>query len=120
MKKILYLNLIFLLLFSLNISANEDTKLINKISKNLRCIVCQGQSVYDSQSEFAISVKSLIQKKIKEGKNEEEIYTFFEQRYGEWILYNPRFSKNTIFLWLFPLILFLLAAIYIARRITIK
>ena len=120
MKKILFLNLTFLLIFSSHITANEDTKLINKISKNLRCIVCQGQSVYDSQSEFAISVKSLIQKKIKEGKNEDEIYTFFEQRYGEWILYNPRFSKNTIFLWLFPLILFLLAAIYIARRITIK
>ncbi len=48
--------------------ANNNNVLVNKISKNLRCLICQGQSVYDSQSDFAISMKLLIKKKIRRGK----------------------------------------------------
>ena len=53
--------------------------MVDKISKNLRCLICQGQSVYDSQSDFAISIKILIQKKIKDGKTEIEIYEFLKK-----------------------------------------
>mgnify|MGYP000719117814 FL=1 len=50
----------------------------NEITKNLRCLICQGQSVYDSDSEFANSLKIMVGKKIKEGLSEKEIYRFFQ------------------------------------------
>ena len=94
----------------------KNNELINKISKNLRCLICQGQSVYDSQSDFAESVKILIEKKIKEGKNEDEIYKFLKEKYGDWIVYEPDFNKYTYLLWLFPLILFVFGGLLIIRK----
>ena len=104
------------------ISSAQDTndKLINKISKNIRCLVCQGQSVYDSQSDFAISVKLIINRKIEEGFSEKEIYEYLKNQYGEWILYEPEINKKTIFLWLFPLILFTFGGYLIFRKFFIK
>ena len=89
--------LIFLLIFNytkLNSVENND-EIKNKISKNIRCLICQGQSVYDSQSDFAISVKLTIEKKLNEGLNENEIYDFLINQYGEWISYDPKFNKKT-------------------------
>ena len=94
--------------FSLAVNAQDsNSKLINKISKNIRCLVCQGQSIYDSQSDFAISLKLMINKKIEEGYTEEQIYDYLINQYGEWILYDPKFNKNTFFLWLLPILVFL-------------
>ena len=98
----------------------EDLDKVNKISKNLRCLICQGQSIYDSQSDFAISMKALIQKKIDQGRNEKEIYQFLKEKYGEWIVYNPEMNKNTFLLWLIPLILFVFGGILIIRKVSIK
>jgi cytochrome c-type biogenesis protein CcmH len=80
----------------------------NKILKNIRCLICQGQSVYDSESEFASSIKLIVDKKINEGLGEENIYQFLREKYGDWIVYNPQLNKNTYILWLLPLLLFLL------------
>ena len=85
----------------------DEIKTENQIAKNLRCLICQGQSVYDSDSEFALSLKLVIKDKINEGMNEKQIYSFLEQKYGEWILYDPIFNRNTYFLWLLPLLIFL-------------
>ena len=94
--------------FSLAVNAQDsNNKLINKISKNIRCLVCQGQSIYDSQSDFAISLKLMINKKIEAGYTEEQIYDYLINQYGEWILYDPKFNKNTFFLWLLPILVFL-------------
>ena len=99
--------IIIFLLFSLNkISAGELDKR-NKITKNLRCLICQGQSVYDSDSEFANSLKIVVDEKIKEGLSEKQIYDYFKEKYGDWILYDPGINKNTYFLWLLPLLIFL-------------
>ena len=117
--KIILLALLSLFIFE-NIKAENESKLINKISKNLRCLICQGQSVYDSQSDFAISMKTLIQKKIDEGKNESEIYEFLKNKYGEWIIYDPEINKNTFLLWLIPLILFVFGSLLIIRKVSIK
>ena len=116
--------LIFLLslCFFFNISSyaiNNDTKL-DEITKNLRCLICQGQSVYDSQSDFAISMKLIVKKKLDEGKKEEEIYVYLKEKYGEWIVYDPEISKNTILLWVIPLILFIFGGILIIRKVSIK
>ena len=62
-----------------------------------------GQSVYDSELEFANSIKILIDEKINQGQDKKEIYQYLKDRYGQWILYEPEFNKNTYFLWIFPI-----------------
>ena len=111
---------VFYLISFLNISHGANPEKVNQISKNLRCLICQGQSVYDSQSDFALSMKTLIQNKIDEGKNDEEIYDFLKSKYGEWIDYDPEINKNTVLLWVLPLILFVFGGILILRKVSIK
>ena len=118
--KILKLFFIFFLIFSFNHlkADNEDMK--NKITKNLRCLICQGQSVYDSDSEFANSLKVLVDKKLEDGFSEKQIYSFFKDKYGEWILYDPGLSKNTYILWLLPILIFLIGGVIIFKSFIIK
>ena len=97
------LKLILLLYFSFNFSyANEINTKVDQITKNLRCLICQGQSVYDSQSDFAISMKLVVKNKIDEGKEEEEIYDYLKNKYGEWTVYEPELNQNTFLLWSIP------------------
>ena len=119
MSKII--KLIFLLYFSFNFSyANEINTKVDQITKNLRCLICQGQSVYDSQSDFAISVRAVIEKKINDGSSEEEIYEYLKSKYGEWISYEPKLNKFTYLLWLLPLILFIFGGLLIFKKVFIK
>ena len=83
----------FLLSFQKLSIANNISNEVDKISKNLRCLICQGQSVYDSQSDFAISMKLLIKNKIENGESEDQIYDYLKNQYGEWIVYDPEFNK---------------------------
>ena len=118
MKYINYF-LVILLVFNLNSLKADEIKLQNKISKNLRCLICQGQSVYDSDSEFAISLKLVVKDKIKEGLSEDQIYNFLTEKYGEWILYDPKLNKNTYFLWFLPLLIFLFGGAIIIKKLVI-
>ena len=108
----------FLLLILINNSVLADYKIskVDSISKNLRCLICQGQSVYDSQSEFAISVKDLIKKKIEEGNSDNDIYEYLKNKYGDWIMYEPELDKNTLLLWILPLILFVFGGLLIFKK----
>ena len=101
--------LIVLILFkiSLNSVSAESKDLSYKITKNLRCLICQGQSVHDSDSEFAISLKLVVNEKLNEGLSETEIYDFLKDKYGQWILYDPELNKNTYILWVLPLLIFI-------------
>tara|TARA_B100000959_G_scaffold253704_1_gene284812 strand:+ start:11 stop:379 length:369 start_codon:yes stop_codon:yes gene_type:complete len=121
MKLIKFILLLLIIInFSLTKTFSSENKiLIDKISKNLRCLICQGQSVYDSQSEFALSMKLLIKKKLKEGSSEKEIYDFLKNQYGDWIVYDPKFDKKTLLLWGFPLVLFIFGGILIFRKVFI-
>ena len=115
------LKLILLLYFSSNFShANEINTKVDKITKNLRCLICQGQSVYDSQSDFAVSMRLVVKNKIDEGKEEEEIYDYLKKKYGEWIVYEPELNQNTFLLWSIPLILFVFGGLLIIRKVSIK
>ena len=118
--KILKLSLIFLLIFSFNNLMANNEVINSKITKNLRCLICQGQSVYDSDSEFAISIKTLVDKKLEEGFSENQIYDFFKEKYGDWILYDPELNKNTYILWLLPILIFLIGGAIIAKTFIIK
>ena len=84
---------------------NQEQELrARNISKNIRCMVCQNQSIDDSSSLLAKDLRILIRNKIKEGNKDEEIYKFLTDRYGDFILLNPAIKLNTIALWFLPLI----------------
>ena len=112
MKKIIFI-IIYLILSKHAISASEELK--NKIYKNVRCIVCQGQSIYDSDTDFAIDLKKLISKKLENGENEKQIYDFLISRYGEWIVFNPTLSFHSLALWLVPFIILAIGGFLIFR-----
>ena len=81
MKVLKFFLIIILFIPFNNLNADEYDKR-NKITKNLRCLICQGQSVYDSDSEFANSLKIMVDKKIREGLSEDQIYEYFKIKYG--------------------------------------
>ena len=112
MKKLFIL--IVLTLFSQNIFADENLdKKAREINKKIRCVVCQSQSIDDSDSLLARDLRVLIKEKLKEGKTEKEITNYLVERYGEFILFKPRFNSNTYFLWLAPLIIIIFGLFWI-------
>ena len=94
---------------------NNELKI--KILKNIRCLICQGQSVYDSESEFASSIKLIVDRKINEGLKEDQIYEFLREKYGNWVIYEPLLEKNTYILWLLPLLLFVFGGAIILKKL---
>ena len=116
------LNFFFVIffIFSLNLSYASYDQQKNKITKNLRCLICQGQSVYDSDSEFANSMKILVEKKLNQGLSDKQIYEYLQIKYGDWILYDPGISKNTYILWLLPLLIFLFGGAIIYKKLIKK
>tara|TARA_B100000949_G_C13851371_1_gene272776 strand:+ start:59 stop:463 length:405 start_codon:yes stop_codon:yes gene_type:complete len=82
------------------------------VSKNIRCMVCQNQSIDESDAPLAKDLRILIRNQIKDGKNDVEIYKFLTDRYGDFILLKPAFKLNTLALWLLPFI-FVLVGIFI-------
>ncbi len=115
MKNFNIILIILLFCTSSYLNAEEQDKK-NKITKNLRCLICQGQSIYDSDSEFANSLKIVVDEKIKEGLSEQQIYNYFKEKYGDWILYDPGINKNTYVLWLLPLLIFLIGGAIIYKK----
>mgnify|MGYP006124410385 FL=1 len=110
--------IVFLSIGFSHLKSNEkNNELKSKILKNIRCLICQGQSVYDSESEFASSIKLIVDKKINEGLKEERIYEFLREKYGDWIIYDPQLNKNTYILWLLPLLLFLFGGAIISKKL---
>ena len=98
--------------------SNEDID-ENKIHKNLRCLVCQGQSISDSNSDFALTLKMVVKDLIDQGKSEQEIYNFLSDKYGDWILYKPKLNLANFLLWFLPyFVLFLggLIILYLIRK----
>ena len=118
--KNIIINLLYFFLILNNGTAAENLDKVDKISKNLRCLICQGQSVYDSQSDFALSIKQLIEIKISEGKEDKEIYEYLKSKYGDWIMYEPELDKKTILLWILPLILFIFGGLLIYKKAFIR
>ena len=86
------------------------------ISKEIRCLICQNQSIDDSEAQIAKDLRSIIRVKILEGKKDEEIYKFLTDRYGDFILLNPPIKKSTYALWFLPIIFSILGLITIFRH----
>ena len=119
LSKIFFVLFVMLNFFSISF-ADKNDQLTIKISKNLRCLICQGQSIYDSQSDFAVSMKILINKKIEQGLSEKEIYELLKDKYGEWIVYDTSFNKNTFILWGLPVLLFFLGGAIILKKLVFR
>tara|TARA_Y100001970_G_C13984898_1_gene725181 strand:- start:317 stop:679 length:363 start_codon:yes stop_codon:yes gene_type:complete len=107
--------IIFFLLISFKIQASESNKIEIEIFKNLRCIVCQGQSIAESNSEFAQTIKILVRDKISKGENKQEIYDFLSEKYGEWIIYKPKFNFINSLLWFSPYLFLILSGFVIFK-----
>ena len=86
-----------------------------EIYKNIRCLVCQGQSLNDSNSDFANDLKKIIKTKLDNNETDKQIYKYLVERYGDWILFDPPIKTKTMFLWLIPL-LTLIIGFYILRK----
>ena len=106
----------FLIVFFLNLSINlNSSELVeeSKIHKNLRCLVCQGQSIADSNSDFALTLKMVVKDLIDKGKTEEEIYSFLSDKYGDWILYKPKIDRGHLLLWGLPYLVLIIGGVII-------
>ena len=123
LTRILIISLAFFIIqFFLNVSytvepdeilKNQEYELrARNISKNIRCMICQNQSIDESNAPLAKDLRILIRNKIKAGNNDKEIYKFLTDRYGDFILLKPQFDLNTLVLWFLPFI-FLVLGIYI-------
>ena len=118
MKILKIFTILFLVTSFSELKSDETNDILkNKILKNIRCLICQGQSVYDSESEFASSIKLIVDRKINEGLKEKQIYQFLREKYGDWVIFDPKLNKNTYVLWLLPLLLFLLGGAIIYKKI---
>ena len=119
MKNKLFILILIGFFFSINSSYSKEDHLdeLKKISKNIRCLICQGQSIDDSNSDFAINIKYVILKKLNEGSSEDEIYDFLKSKYGDWIVYKPEFKLYNLLLWLIPYFIFFIGGILIYQKI---
>ena len=86
------------------------------ISKNVRCLVCQNQSIDESSAPLAKDLRMIVRNKITEGLTDKEIYKFLTDRYGDFILLNPPFKTSTMILWGLPFVLFFIALFVLYRH----
>ena len=107
--------IILFYIFFIEPSAAEINNLESKIFKNLRCIVCQGQSIAESNSDFAQTIKIVVRDKIEQGNSEKEVYKFLAEKYGEWIIYKPKFNHLNFLLWFLPYIVLVLGGLVIFK-----
>lgn len=120
---------LFVVLLPLTSFANEALpvaedpvleKRLIELSENLRCLVCQNESLAGSRADFAIDLRREIREQMKANKSDQEIIDFLVARYGDFVLYNPPFKSITVLLWFGPLILFAGATtaliVYLRRR----
>ena len=113
-----FFKLFLLLFFSCSLSANEKIEdKVKKLTLELRCMTCQNQSVYDSDSDFSKDIKKITKAKFEEGLSEKEIKDFLTKRYGEYILFKPYFNSKNLFLWLFPFILVILSMLILLKNL---
>ena len=120
MKKIIFYLLILNLLSLNTVMSQNFSQLEIKIFKNIRCLVCQGQSIADSNSDFAQTIKSVVSDKISQGKNEKEIYNFLSSKYGDWIVYKPSLNIPNLMLWVIPYLFVIFGVMFFLKNLRKK
>lgn len=102
-----------------NFDNAEQERVYNTLISELRCLVCQNQTIADSNADLAKDLRSQVYKMLQQGKSRQEIVDFMTQRYGDFVLYNPPLKAKTSLLWLAP-VLFLLIGLLVAWSVTRK
>ena len=97
-----------------NANVNDDVK---KITSKLRCMTCQNQTIYSSDADFSLSIKKIVKEKLTNNYTEKEIVDFLTERYGEYIIFEPKMNKQNLFLWLFPFIILAVSLVFLTIRI---
>ena len=116
-KILIILILTFLSFKNTAVSSSFSEEQTINITKNLRCLICQGQTIHESNSDFAESMKKYIKSELENGKTNDEVFSSLIEKYGQWIVYDPGISRNTLLLWALPLLLFLIGGVIIAKKI---
>lgn len=92
-------------------------KRVLELSAELRCLVCQNQTIADSNADLAVDLRKEIREKLKQGSTKSEIIDFMVARYGDFVLYRPPFKATTVLLWFGPLLLLATGALVLLRRV---
>ena len=95
----------------------ELEKRVLELSHELRCLVCQNQTIADSNADLAVDLKNQVRKQLSEGRTKEEILKYMTDRYGDFVLYKPPFNAATIMLWVGPFLLMLFGLFFLVRQI---
>ena len=98
------------------LDATEEAR-FNAMIEELRCLVCQNQSLADSDAGLAEDLRQEVLKQMRSGKNDEEVKTFLVERYGDFVLYRPPLQKNTLLLWLGPGAILLIGAVLVLLNV---
>jgi cytochrome c-type biogenesis protein CcmH len=87
------------------------------IAEELRCLVCQNETIAASHAELAVDLRKQIRNKLREGQSQQQILDFMAERYGDFVLYRPRLQASTVMLWAGPFVLLLVAAVVLTLNI---
>lgn len=92
-------------------------KKVLEVSNELRCLVCQNQTIADSNADLAVDLKNQVRQQLSEGRSKQEILKYMTERYGDFVLYNPPLNAATLMLWVGPFLLMLLGLILLVQQI---
>ena len=90
-----------------NLTATQQ-ELYQGIIQEVRCLVCQNQSIAESNAELAKDLREEIFQQVEQGRNEAQVKSYLKERYGDFVLYEPSFKQSTYFLWLSPVLILIL------------
>lgn len=99
---------------------DSEKKRFQHLLQNLRCLVCENQSLLDSQAKIAGSLRTVIFDKIKQGESNQKILQYLERRYGDFISYTPKLEPRTYFLWFMPFVGLLIGLSFVFKRAYLK
>lgn len=102
------------------LAAAQDPALdarVDTVSQELRCLVCQNQTIADSQADLAVDLRRQVREMLIAGKSEAEVVRYMTERYGDFVVYRPPVRTDTLLLWFGPLILLVLGIALLLRRI---
>jgi cytochrome c-type biogenesis protein CcmH len=109
--------LLVLVHFSLTGNANENEQRIRQLEEKLRCLVCQNQTLADSNAELAGDLRREVREQVAAGRSDQQIVDFLVQRYGDFVLYEPPFKSTTALLWLGPFVLLAAAVLVLVATL---
>ncbi|MEM9053764.1 MAG: DsbE family thiol:disulfide interchange protein [Pseudomonadota bacterium] len=99
------------------LSPDQVAARTDEVAKTLRCVVCQNQSIYDSNAPLAMDMRRLVRKRVAAGDSDDEVRTYLQDRYGDYVLMSPPLQLSTFLLWAGPALLLLLAGLWVLLRL---